>query len=258
MKLASNLSMDQIFIPEHEMRSVANLENLDELTQSILECGVINPITVREIKKDKYEIVAGVRRYLAAKAAGLSQIPVMLTTLKDINIDKLKIHENLFRKDVNPYDEALFYSSLIEKYKLSKHDIAKLLNKSESYVISRLDLLAAPTEVSSAVAGGQINLSVALELARIADDSTRKYYLQLAIENGITLNTARTWRTNWEIESGRKPVPTEPTTEQKNEISRAIFTDTCAACRNTVQLHERRILIVCPSCHQIIANPSQR
>lgn len=64
MKLASNLSMDQIFIPEHEMRSVANLENLDELTQSILECGVINPITVREIKKDKYEIVAGVRRYL--------------------------------------------------------------------------------------------------------------------------------------------------------------------------------------------------
>lgn len=255
MKSILTLSMDQILIPENEMRKIANLENLEELTNSVRKYGVINPISVKQIKKDKYEIIAGVRRYLASKAAGKTDIRVTIFDLSELDNDMIKVHENLYREDVNPTDEAVFYSSLIEKHKLTKSEIAKMINKSEAYVTTRLELLSAPPEVAAAVQSEQINISVALELAKISDEQTRKYYLTLAIENGITLNTARTWRTNWEIEAGRRPVPIEPTTQQKSEIQRAIFTDTCAACRNTVQLHERRIIIVCPSCHQIITNP---
>jgi len=256
--LPTTLSVDEIEIPVNEMRQVANLENLEELTQSIRECGIINPIMVRKSESGKYEIVAGVRRFMAAQAAHLAHVPVVISKLDDIGSDKIKIHENIYREDINPTDEAIFYSKLIEKYSLSKKQIADLVKKSESYISTRIDLLGAPNEIAAAVQGEQINLSVALELAKISDEQTRKYYLGIAIENGITINTARTWRINWEIESGIKPIPVEPTADQKNEIQRAIFTDTCAACRNIVQLHERRILILCPSCHQIITNPPQR
>ncbi len=251
----SVLSLDQISVPENEMRQVASLENLEELKNSLGKCGLINPITVKQIKKDKYEIVAGVRRYLAAKALGWTQIKVTILKLTELESDTLKIHENIYREDVNPYDEAIFYQSLITKHGLSQSDIASLVKKSDTYISTRLNLLGTYPEITAAVQAEQINISVALELARISDEQTRKYYLTLAVENGITLNTARTWRTNWEIDSGRKPPPVEPTSEQKKEIQSAIFTDTCAACRNIVQLHERRILIVCPSCHQIIINP---
>lgn len=249
------LSIDEIQIPKIEMRQITNLEGLEELTNSIRDCGLINPITVNKIKDGKYEIVAGVRRFLACKNAGLVHIPVSIVKVSEMEIDKLKIHENIYREDVNPYDEAIYYQSLISKYNFSKTDLGRIVKKSEAYISSRLELVAAPEEISAAVQSEQINISVAAELSKIADEQTRKYYLQLAIENGITINTARTWRINWEIESGRKPIPVEPTTDQKREIERAIFTDSCAACRQTVQLHERRIIIVCPSCWEIITNP---
>jgi len=240
------------------MRQFANLENLDELKTSILQCGIINPITIRPLENGQYEIVAGIRRFLAAQSAGLTQIPCVIMNTTDLDSDKIKIHENIFREDINPVDEGKFYSHLQEKYKLTISDLSRLTRKSESYIYERIKILNADEKILAALEAEHIKLSVAEELAKISDEKTRQYYLTLAIEQGITSNTARTWRINWEIEIGLKSPPIMPTTEQKKEIEKAIFTDSCLVCRCAIELHLRRVIVVCPSCHDLILSPPQK
>tara|TARA_B100000378_G_scaffold202962_1_gene166253 strand:+ start:448 stop:1296 length:849 start_codon:yes stop_codon:yes gene_type:complete len=124
-------------------------ENLEELTNSIRERGVIQPIVVRnsEDNKNKYEIIAGERRWLAAQNAGLHEIPVVITEANDLKSLEFAIVENVQRQDLNPIEEAYGYQRLIDEFSYDHEKVAKFIGKSRSHISNSLRLLSLPKNV---------------------------------------------------------------------------------------------------------------
>ncbi len=124
-------------------------ENLEELSNSIKERGIIQPIIVREAKNqdNKYEIIAGERRWLAAQNAGLHEVPVVITEANDLKSLELAIVENVQRHDLNPIEEANGYQRLIDDFGYDHEKVAKFIGKSRSHISNCLRLLTLPKEV---------------------------------------------------------------------------------------------------------------
>ena len=124
-------------------------ENLTDLTNSIKERGVIQPIIVRKSNSEnsKYEIIAGERRWLAARKAGLHEIPVVVTQADDLKSLEFAIVENVQRHDLNPLEEALGYKRLIDEFSYDQEKVSKFIGKSRSYITNSLRLLNLPEEV---------------------------------------------------------------------------------------------------------------
>ena len=130
-------------------RKTFDEKNLDELTNSIKERGVIQPIIVRksEDQRNKYEIIAGERRWLAAQNAGLHEVPVVVTEANDLKSLEFAIVENVQRQDLNPIEEALGYQKLINEFSYDQEKVAKFIGKSRSHITNCLRLLSLPREV---------------------------------------------------------------------------------------------------------------
>ena len=130
-------------------RKTFDEKNLDELTNSIKERGVIQPIIVRksEDQRNKYEIIAGERRWLAAQNAGLHEVPVVVTEANDLKSLEFAIVENVQRQDLNPIEEAQGYQRLINEFSYDQEKVAKFIGKSRSHVTNCLRLLSLPREV---------------------------------------------------------------------------------------------------------------
>ena len=124
-------------------------DNLEDLTNSIKERGVIQPIIVRKsnLENSKYEIIAGERRWLAARKAGLHDIPVVVTAADDLKSLEFAIVENVQRNDLNPLEEALGYKRLIDEFSYDQEKVSKFIGKSRSYITNSLRLLNLPSEV---------------------------------------------------------------------------------------------------------------
>ena len=130
-------------------RKTFDEKNLHELSNSIKERGVIQPIIVRksEDQKNKYEIIAGERRWLAAQNAGLHEVPVVVTEANDLKSLEFAIVENVQRQDLNPIEEAQGYQRLINQFSYDQEKVAKFIGKSRSHVTNCLRLLSLPREV---------------------------------------------------------------------------------------------------------------
>ena len=124
-------------------------ENLEELTNSIKERGIIQPIIVRvsEDQKNKYEIIAGERRWLSAQNAGFHEVPVVITEANDLKSLEFAIVENVQRHDLNPIEEATGYQRLIDEFEYDHEKVAKFIGKSRSHISNCLRLLSLPKEV---------------------------------------------------------------------------------------------------------------
>ena len=134
-------------------------KNLEELTNSIKERGVIQPIIVRksEDQRNKYEIIAGERRWLAAQNAGLHEVPVVVTEANDLKSLEFAIVENVQRQDLNPIEEAQGYQRLINEFSYDQEKVAKFIGKSRSHVTNCLRLLSLPREVIELVESNKIS-----------------------------------------------------------------------------------------------------
>ena len=145
----NKLLLSDIVPNRYQPRNDFDNQNLEDLTNSIKERGVIQPIIVRksEIEKSKYEIIAGERRWLAARKAGLHEIPVVLTEADDLKSLEFAIIENVQRHDLNPLEEAQGYKRLIEEFSYDQEKVSKFIGKSRSYITNSLRLLNLPAEV---------------------------------------------------------------------------------------------------------------
>ena len=141
-------------------------ESLEELTNSIKEQGVIQPIVVRPNKSSegKYEIIAGERRWLAAQNAGLHEIPVVILNVDDVKSLEFSIVENVQRQDLNPIEEARGYQRLIEDFNYNQEKLSKFIGKSRSYIANSLRLLSLPQEVHLMVEHGNLSAGHARSL----------------------------------------------------------------------------------------------
>ncbi len=145
----NKLSLSDIVPNKFQPRKNFDEENLDDLTNSIKERGVIQPIIVRNLKSDnsKFEIIAGERRWLAARKAGLHDIPVVVTEADDLKSLEFAIVENVQRHDLNPLEEAKGYKRLIDEFFYDQEKVSKFIGKSRSYITNSLRLLNLPSEI---------------------------------------------------------------------------------------------------------------
>lgn len=134
-----------------------DLESLQQLADSIAEHGLLQPVVVREALGGYYEIIAGERRWRAAKMAGLSEIPVTILSADDRKASELAIIENVQREDLNPMEEAQAYKKLQEEYGLTQDKVASAVGKSRSAVANTLRLLDLPEEAGALVATGKLS-----------------------------------------------------------------------------------------------------
>ena len=156
--------------PNNPRRTFADAE-LDELSASIRQHGVIQPIVVRTVKgaTDRFEIIAGERRWRASQRAGLHEVPIVTVEASDSAALEIAIIENVQRSDLNAMEEALGYHALATTYNHSADDIAKLVGKSRSHVANTMRLLALPDEVQSYLVSGELSAGHARAIAAAAD-----------------------------------------------------------------------------------------
>ena len=159
-KIETNkVSINDLVRNQFQPRKNFNKENLEELTNSIKEQGVIQPIVVRPNKTSdgKYEIIAGERRWLASQNAGLHEVPVVVLNIDDVKSLEFAIVENVQRQDLNPIEEAKGYQRLIDDFNYNQDKLSKFIGKSRSYIANSLRLLSLPEEVLTMVEQGNLS-----------------------------------------------------------------------------------------------------
>ena len=159
VEIKSNKMSLSVIIPnKYQPRKNFDKENLDDLTNSIRERGVIQPIIVRKSSSEnsKYEIIAGERRWLAASNAGLHDIPVVITEADDLKSLEFAIVENVQRHDLNPLEEAQGYRRLIDEFSYDQEKVSKFIGKSRSYITNTLRLLNLPKDVLKFLEDGKL------------------------------------------------------------------------------------------------------
>ena len=155
----NKISISSIVRNQFQPRKNFIKESLEELTNSIKERGIIQPIIVRKSKDndDKFEIVAGERRWLAAQNAGLHEVPIVEVEADDLKSLEFAIVENVQRKDLNAIEEAEGYQRLIKEFKYDQEKVSKFIGKSRTYITNSLRLLSLPKEVISLVEEGKLS-----------------------------------------------------------------------------------------------------
>ena len=175
------LYLDDIIPNRFQPREVFDEKALKELAVSIKEHGVIQPIIVRNVK-DKYEIIAGERRYKASALAGLTKIPAIVRNLDDKESSKVALLENLQRKNLTPIEEAWTYQKILEIDEMTQDDLAKTMGKSQSAVANKLRLLTLPDEIQDSLLKEQISERHARALLNLTD-ATKQIELLKKIVN---------------------------------------------------------------------------
>ena len=148
-KQKNHLSISDLIPNKYQPRKFFDEENLNDLTSSIKERGILQPIIVRKSKDkaSKFEIIAGERRWLAAQKAGLHNVPVVVTEVDDLRSLEFAIIENVQRHDLNPLEEAQGYKRLIDEFSYDQEKVSKFIGKSRSHITNSLRLLTLPPEV---------------------------------------------------------------------------------------------------------------
>ena len=168
----NKIAISDIVPNKYQPRKIFDEDNLNDLTQSIKERGILQPIIVRKSNDDnsKFEIIAGERRWLAAQRANLHEVPVVITEADDLKSLEFAIVENVQRHDLNPLEEAQGYKRLIDEFSYDQEKVSKFIGKSRSHITNSLRILTLPVEViklieSQKLTAGHAKILVGLENA---------------------------------------------------------------------------------------------
>ena len=192
---ANKISVDSIIPSKFQPRKYFDEEKLKDLSNSIKERGILQPIIVRKSKNfsDKYEIIAGERRWQAAKKAQLEEVPVIITNIDDLKSLEFAIVENVQRDDLNPLEEAQGYQRLIDEFSYDHEKVSKIIGKSRSYITNSLRLLSLPKDVlilveERKITAGHAKILVGLENASfIANKIYQKKFSVRQAENFVKI-----------------------------------------------------------------------
>lgn len=194
------IPLDLIDDPHAPMRTVMDDGKLEELARSIRTQGLIQPITLRKTG-DRYEVVAGHRRFTAGRIAGLAFISAIVRDLDEAETDAMRMHENLYREDINPVDEGRYIRKMIDEHGYDPEQLSAMTGKSELYLKARYNLFDYPDYLLQAVEQEHIGLGASKWLFKITDEQVRKEYTRFAITGGITEKRANAWFQSWELGS---------------------------------------------------------
>ena len=160
---------------------------IDELSKSIREQGIIQPITVRKMGYDRYQLISGERRFRAAKRAGLTNIPAYIRVANDEQMLELALVENIHREDLNAIEIAISYNRLIEECQLTQDQLSEKIGKNRTTVSNYIRLLKLPAELQIALKDDQISMGHARALINVEDDETKLRILKKIIEQNLSV-----------------------------------------------------------------------
>ena len=208
-------------------------EELEALAESIATHGVVQPLTVRQLENGYYQIIAGERRWRAARQAGLQEVPAVIIEADDKKTMELALIENLQRQDLNPIEEALGYQTLIQEYGMTQEETAKQVGKSRPAVANALRLLALQPDVLDMVRSGTLSAGHARAILSLKSEKMQKEAAQKIAALGLSVRQAELLCKNL----SKEPTP-------KKEVTLAV--DYVAECEKSLSKHlGRGVKIVC-------------
>ena len=186
------LPLSQIEPSAKQPRKHFDQEALDELSASIAQHGILQPITVRRLGTGYYQIIAGERRWRAARMADLQQVPVHVIEADDKTVMELALIENLQREDLNPMEEAAGYRALMDEFSLTQEEAAVRVGKSRSAVANTMRLLALPIEVQWLLEQGTLSAGHGRALLALNDADDQNSLAEKIVRNGLSVRETET------------------------------------------------------------------
>ena len=180
------VDLDKLMAREDQPRKSFDDDSLKELANSIKADGVIQPIVVRKVD-DRYEIIAGERRFRASKLAGLEKVPVVVKNVTDRKARELALVENIQREDLNPIEEASSLKTLMEEYKLTQQELSDIIGKSRSYIANNLRLLNLSDHIKEYLIRGELSPSQGRTLLSLETDEERNKYLDKLLVKEVNI-----------------------------------------------------------------------
>ena len=214
-KQIQDLELDKIVPNRYQPRREFSEDSIKELAETLDKDGLLQPIVVRE-DGDQYEIIAGERRYRAAKSLGWETIPAIVKNMDDDQAASLALIENLQREDLNPIDEAKAYTNLMKLNNLTQTALAKDMGKSQSYVANKLRLLKLGDEVQQALIEGKITARHGRALIGLSEDDQKRVLAEIEAKG---LNVKHTEEIAKDVEAYFNPKP-KAKSEQKRVVNR--------------------------------------
>ncbi len=198
-----SVEIEKIKFSRFQPRTVINDEKLDELKESILSQGIIQPLIVRQTAGGGYELIAGERRLRAARLAGLEQAPVVVKEVSDEEINKIGLIENLQREDLNPIDEARGIQRLQKEFNLTQDDLGKSLGKSRAAVANSIRLLQLSKEVQDLLQEGVLNMGHARPLLSLPEGIQESFAKKIS-KNGLSVRQTEALVNSYQSQKNRK------------------------------------------------------
>lgn len=241
------IPLDQIDPPENVLRQYPLDEEIANLAESIATMGLINPLTVAP-HDERFQVVAGHRRYLACCKLDLPDVPCILVKDADNLTMVISLTENLARKDLSPVEEAATLKELKDTQGWGTKSLAKHIGKSTRYIKDRLAVLKMQPDIQMQLHARQLGISHARLLSQIDDDVARKRYTLEAVRNGIGINTIKYWVELYAHAQQTYPQlnPDEETAQLPQETPKHLMR--CTICEEPKQPYEMRTLLLCPGC----------
>lgn len=241
------ISIDLIDDPAQPIRTEMTEASVEDLVLSIKQVGLIEPLVVKE-SKGRYEVIAGHRRLYACRIAKVVLVPCNIRRVNDEETEMLKIHENLYRADIKPADEALHFAQLIKKHNMSPGRIAQLISKSQSYVSDRLAILNYPDFLMEAMQENKISFSVAREFARFDDIEQMRQATFYAKRGGMTQEMAHKWVQDHRRNKEQPQIQEESQSTDDGEPNQIEHTARCVYCREGLRLIDAEVVYMHRKC----------
>lgn len=207
------LDITQIRPNPYQPRKTFQVEAIEELKNSILAHGIIQPLLVRKTIKG-YEIIAGERRYRAAKEANFETVPVIVKELNDQKMTEIALLENLQRENLTAIEEALAYVNLIETYNLTQEQLSKRLGKSRPHIANHVRLLQLPEEVTAMINNGELSMGHGRALLSLKDKTQLKPVVNKTIKENLSVR---------QVELLVQQMNVDKPKEQKPKVKKDIF-----------------------------------
>ena len=221
MRPDSVLPIEKVTPNKGQPRKTFDPDQLGELADSIKQNGILQPLLVRA-KGKLYEIVAGERRYQAAKLAGLKEVPVIIKDISDDDVFKLALIENLQRSDLSPLEEAQGYRQLIDEKDLTQEELAKLLSKSRSAITNTLRLLDLPQEVQAFVEDGRLTAGHARAILAVPSEEGRIRLAEKVAEEHLSVRQTESLAPLFSVTPTDEPVRRAPQPQYFKRAARQI------------------------------------
>ncbi len=256
MSKITYIELSKLLVPEFEAHRLIPDDYISEITESIKNLGILEPLLVRSKDKD-FEIVAGCVRYRCAKIAGLKAAPCIILGLDDKAAEIIKLHENIKRVPLDHIDQGNTFVMLRNKFSMTEEAISTTVGKSIAYVSQHISLVSQDEELIKAVREKRISFSQARELMQVTDKSERRRLLHYCEKDGATVEVLKEWVKDYKNSLIRNSPNSTVPESIHYEHDRPQDFRLCQACDKATNISDIRQLFLCSPCENAIKNAIQ-